>query len=110
MKWLTRLPFVHEIQLNEYFGARRGVIIERDGTRLVAVNLLLTVTGRKPRLFFLDYMHGVALVRPVYWLRAAWIPQRPWGRPWEVCCGIKPADDPLESTGRTVRVYQVVKP
>lgn len=103
MNILTKLPFVHEIQVDQVLGNRRGIIVERYGERLDAVHLLLSVTGRRPRLFFLDFKQGVANLRPVFWLRIAWCR----GSGWELCRGITPCDDRVEDTGRVARIYQV---
>jgi hypothetical protein len=114
MRWLGR--FYHQIEMDDRITPRTGLIIEKGGERIVAIHIVVSRNGRTPQLFYIDFKRGVALTKPMYWLRLcyrapAWwnildggdYPR--WWRRLECCWGVDPLPG-YRATGKRAELFE----
>lgn len=103
------MKFWHVQNVDDRFGCKRGVIVERYAGKVERLNLLLSVRGFCTNLHFIDHRKGVLPARTDYWVRLCWNGKAFWFPRFECFYGSNA--DPRLTIGDvvgTARIYQAV--
>lgn len=94
MSLTANCRWFHIVDAHEILEPRTGLFLQRPAYsgNWWEISLVFAVTGRTPRLFFVDYNSGVTVAKPVWWMVVGFR-QVPKGyRNFFYYAGVKPLD------------------